>query len=60
MKPRYFTVNVTVENEDGEQFAVWRVDEPFDNVEVAITAALDLTLLAAEQENGLVFDRMDE
>jgi hypothetical protein len=55
---RYYTVNITVEDESGEQFAVWRTDEPSDNVEATIADALNLALTA--EEIGLVFDRMDE
>ena len=58
-KPRYYTVNITVENEDGEQYAVWRTDQPFTNVEVAMERAVSATVVLSE-ELELDFDRMDD
>jgi len=55
MKNRYYTVNVTVENEDGELFAVWRSEEPFTDLERAIEEGLKVV-----QEAPIEFDRMDE
>lgn len=59
MKPRYFTINVTVEDQNGEQFAVWRSTAPYGDVEVAIERALQV-VLAAEDETPVDFDRMDD
>ena len=54
-KPRYYTVNVTVENEDGELVAIWRSSEPFSDWILAEEAAFRV------QHNASVeFDRMDE
>jgi len=65
MEPRYFTVNITVENEVGELFAVWRTDEPYDNVETAIERALILAETSNEnadvgEAKAIRFDRMDD
>lgn len=52
---RYHTVNVTVEDQDGELVAVWRSSAPFPTATTAIAAGWKVV-----REAVLDFDRMDE
>lgn len=58
-KPHYYTVNITVEDENGEQLAVWRSTAPYRDVEVAMERATQI-VVAAEDETPVDFDRMDD